>query len=271
MLSLQDDDTAGITFAGTTDLNLDCGLATNSTGSPAMTVEGSSARIRTTEMSAAGGLAPASNYLGNPKYFPGSPPVADPFEHVDVPPTSACQAARTIGGGANVSLAPGCFSGLDIAGTVSLAPGVYVIKDGPLRFAGNARVTGTGVTFVMTGSSGSTVSMLTVEGGATLNLTAPSSGDYAGLVFMQDRNAASVVSGVEATNSIAGNASITIKGSLYFPQQRVRVVGTGSLAGSCMRVVAKRIRFTGTSSGFAQSCPSDDDFRAYGTRVRLVD
>lgn len=52
---------------------------------------------------------------------------------------------------------------------------------------GSATLTGTGVTLVFT-SSGNNYASATINGGATVNLTAPATGSTAGIVLFGDRN-----------------------------------------------------------------------------------
>jgi hypothetical protein len=58
-------------------------------------------------------------------------------------------------------------------------------------------VTGTGVTFYLTGSQAG----FTINAGAALSLEAPKTGDYGGLLIFQDRTA-----NTGATNTLNGSA-----------------------------------------------------------------
>lgn len=270
MLSLEQNDRAGFLFAGNTNLDLDCGLATNSTGQPAILVDGTSSVIRTTEMSAMGDLQRYSNFVGSPKLFRGQPRQPDPYEELTVPTTTPCANAVTVGGGQTRNLSGGCFRGMRIEGSVNFAPGTYVINGGELRFAGNGTITGTGVTFILTGTTPSTVAKLTIEGGSSLTLSAPTSGPYEGVLFYQDRAALTLGNGAESVNTITGNSNLSLTGAVYFPSQRINYKGTGGLRSSCTRLIANRIGFTGTSSAFSGGCTSPDD-DLFGQRVRLVE
>jgi hypothetical protein len=71
---------------------------------------------------------------------------------------------------------------------VTLNPGIYYIDGGSLTLNGGAVVRGTGVTLVFTKKSGSSWPTATINGGATLNLTPPTTGPTAGIVMFGDRN-----------------------------------------------------------------------------------
>jgi hypothetical protein len=166
----------------------------------------------------------------------GSPYVPDPYGNVPSPSVGACQAATN-------PMNPGTYcGGLTLQGTTTLNSGVYVINGGVLKINAGANITGTGVTFFLT--NGATLS---INGNATLHLTAPTSGAYSGLVFYGDRTQA------DAVNTINGDASSTITGAIYFPSQQVRFLGNFSGSNGCTQVVADTIYYTGSST-FQTNC-----------------
>jgi hypothetical protein len=76
----------------------------------------------------------------------------------------------------NVTLSPGCYNNLSLSGTDTLNPGLYVIN-GQFH-VNNADVTGSGVTIYMTANVQDTN-----FSGARLTLSAPTSGNYNGMLF----------------------------------------------------------------------------------------
>jgi hypothetical protein len=125
---------------------------------------------------------------------------------------------------------------------VNLQPGVYVIDGGSLKLNANANLTGTGVTFFLT--NGATADF---NGNAQMNLTAPTSGPYSGLVLYGDRSQPSAI------NKINGNASSSITGAIYFPSQEVDFQGNFSGSNGCTQVVADKIYYTGSAT-FKTNC-----------------
>ena len=92
----------------------------------------------------------------------------------------------TLNGNATVS--GGAQSGnVNSNQTRTLNPGTYVIDGGDLSIGSQARVTGNGVTFILTSKTAAnnpnSIGQIKMNGGATLNLTAPSSGTYQGVLM----------------------------------------------------------------------------------------
>ena len=77
-------------------------------------------------------------------------------------------------------------------------------------------------------------------------------GEYRGLAFFQDRNAPVINSG--SPNKLYGGSNMNITGAIYFPTQRLSFSGGNSSEGTCTRIVAYMIDFTGTS-GLNTDCP----------------
>ena len=79
--------------------------------------------------------------------------------------------------------------------------GLYIIEGGGFTVSGNASVTGSGVTIFNAGSkyptTGGTYGSITLSGNGTFNLSAPTTGTYAGVVIFQpaDNTKALSVSG----------------------------------------------------------------------------
>ena len=119
----------------------------------------------------------------------------------------------------------------------TLMPGTYIMQDGPLSFGAGAEVTGEGVTFVFRGDK----SYLYTYDDVSLDFTAPRTGKYAGLIFMQDRHSSD-----DMTSIIKGNANIKLVGTSYFPTQDLFVGGLGEMGATspAMAFIADNITFT---------------------------
>jgi hypothetical protein len=166
-------------------------------------------------------------------------PLGDPFANLAMPSVPANCAGGNYNSGA---LQPGCYSGLSVNGAVTLNPGVYVINGGVLKLNGNADLSGSGVTFFLTG--GATVSM---NGNAVVNLTAPTSGTYAGMLFIDDPASPG------GSNTFNGAAGSRMTGALYFPKQDVQYAGNFSGVNGCTHIVANTVTWTGHAS-FSADC-----------------
>ncbi|MBB3234497.1 pilus assembly protein TadG-related protein [Phyllobacterium endophyticum] len=229
-------------FSGSSDVKLKgCSVIANSIDPNAIKVQGS-AKLEVDCLISAGGVDTGNGAVKTVCAAPITKAsiASDPFAGIAAPQASAtCQNAK-----AN-SLKPGTYcSGLALSGNVSLSPGVYVIKGGDFKINANARVQGDGVTIYL--AEGSRVSM---NGNATVQLSAPTSGVYSGILFFGDR------SSVGGSNTFNGTADSLLTGALYFAVQQVRYLGNFSGEGGCSQVVAGTIEWTG-NTGINQDCSS---------------
>ncbi len=272
VVSLESTSATGVSFSGNTTSDLGCGVATNSTGPAAISVNGSPTVIAS-PIAAVGGVPPASRFGTGSVTLPYSPPQPDPFANLpsaDIPPANRpCRDQYSVGPNQSAPpITPGCYKGMDLKGTVTLPPGVYYIDGGELSFGAQANVTGTGVTFILTSSTASTtpssIATLDMNGGAQLNLTAPSSGPYSGVLVYQHRSAPMT------TQQINGNSSSRIDGSFYMPAAEITFNGNAGLEVQCLRLVGRRVNFSGNSN-LVNTCPANSPTRGFnGLMVRLV-
>jgi Flp pilus assembly protein TadG len=222
------------------------------------------------------------SYTLNLKYpaQTGANPVADPYAGTlthaaflaDMATAPLCQPAN--GPFTNASVTPGCMinGGLNLkGGTLDLLPGTYWITDGDLQLGpggGTLQCTsctagGAGVTIILTTqkANGGTVGTVLLRSLANLNLVAPSTGPFAGMVLIQDGN------GVPAGDTINsdpgtpanGNAQESLSGLVYFPASTLSFHGTptGNVgAANCMVVVANKIQLQGNPMMAVGGCGS---------------
>ena len=262
-----------ITMSGSASLNFGCGLATNSKVGVAV-VPGGSADISATPIAAVGGLAASSHYASGTQLLPYSLPQPDPFASLPNPvvPSGSCPKGN-YGPKDNVTIPNGsCFNGLKIQGTVKLEDnGVFYIDGGSLDINSTATLTGKNVTIILTSSTAannpSSIADVDIAGGANINLSAPTSGPYKGLIFYQDRRALD-----SGSNTINGNSTSTYDGGFYFPSQEVQFNGTSGMTTNCMQLVALRLTFLGHTT-VANTCDKvTDGGEAFkGIQVRLVE
>jgi hypothetical protein len=273
VLALDNSATTGLTMLGNSTVNLGCGMAADSTGANAVTASGSST-VYATPISAVGGIPSSSNYAPGTQLLPGSSALDDPYANLPNPVLPACGAALSVNSNKTQSVANPtgvtCFSGgININGTVTFAPGIYYVDGGVVSFGAQASVTGAGVTFILTSATAATnpssIATLSINGGATINLTPMATGPYAGILFYQDRRAQD-----SGTNKVNGNASSVLEGAFYFPSQALQFNGTSGMVSNCIQIIAKRVTFTGNTS-ITNNCPVGSGAHAISTaHVRLV-
>jgi len=165
-------------------------------------------------------------------------PVADPYKNLPMPTPGTCQNFT----GNNHS--PGTYCG-DIAmhGHVdSFAPGVYIFNGGHISVNGGdnggmAMSSAGGVTFIFMNGA-----YMTMNGNPPITLSAPTTGTYAGMLFIGDRT------GTPATNTFTGSASSSMTGTIYFPNDNVQYAGNFAGFNGCTQVVANTIEWTGSTN-----------------------
>ena len=81
---------------------------------------------------------------------------------------------------------------------------------------------------------------MTITGGATINLSAPRSETYKGVLFFQDRNIVS-----SANSGIGGGANETYTGSIYMPTASLTFVGGSTTQALTTALIAKNINISG--------------------------
>jgi hypothetical protein len=262
VLALNATAAGAITLSGSANLNSpNCDVISDSNSGTAIQMNGSSQAHVSCMMSAGGASTTAGLSLTKcASVTTHVAPIADPYAGVPTP--TATGSCITVSG-QPTTLNPGNYChGLSInwAAPVTFNPGVYYVTGGNLSMNGNANVTGAGVTFFV--ASGNTSSL---NGGLTADLSGPSSGPYAGLVFYGDRTATS------GNNNFAGGANTKITGVVYYPTQNVSFAGGGSSGDHCTNLVANTITITGTAN-FNNACPATGFAKiGSGGRARLVE
>jgi Flp pilus assembly protein TadG len=191
----------------------------------------------------------------------GIAPAADPLANIPTPTvsTGTCSSncTKSFSGSSNNSIGPGTYNSISNtgSGTLTLTPGNYIINgnlsntgsgnlvlgagnytitgsfttsgsgaltlgagnytvQGNLSLTGSGALTGIGVTFFTQGSTA-------VTGSGSMDLEAPTSGTYDGVMFFQDRSDTQ-------TMSLTGSGGATFKGIVYAAAAPVTLTGSGS-------------------------------------------
>ena len=245
----------GVEVQGSAQVDLGCGTSANSPDGIAVDLSGSSL-LKSNPVSAVGGIDyAAGNVQAGTTMLPFGLKVEDPLASrmLAVPGGLACtgQSGR-VQPKEEVTLNPGRFcSGMDLKGDVTLSPGVYVIDGDSLTINSGAKVTGEGVTFVLTGSSPTSIATVSINGGADVDISAPTTtqdATWAGILFFQDPAG-------PATHSINGGADLRFEGIVYMPTGDLSFSGGSTQKADCLLLVTNTVKFTG-SSGLGNNCDS---------------
>jgi Flp pilus assembly protein TadG len=259
----------GLTIDSNGSMDADCGIQVNSASSNALKFS-SGGTITSTSNCVVGGVS----YDGGASATPAvaqCPAAADPLAAFPEPDHSSLPCDFTkkkIKEKTTVTLQPGVYcDGLDIAvdAKVTFNPGIYVMRDGPLKTSSHVTLTGSEVFFHFTGEN----SYLFVDSNSTMNFTAPKSGDFKGMLFYQDRNSTAGTSQIDS-----GNHS-RLDGIVYFPNTNIHLDSNGETLSEWTIWVAKSIKVDSAASlvvrnyDSTSSTPAPDAYLV-ANRARLV-
>ena len=240
--ALEETDTDGFWYNSSAQLDADCGLKVNSSHTWGTHLT-SNADVSVASASLTGGYVEesSSNLQADSgirtNVWPRSP---DPLAYLDPPPAGGCNFVDLELDAPAVTLSPGVYCGkltVKNATVVTLNPGVYVIKGGAFSTQSSSRVNGTGVTFFLTDSPSYPFKPLSFQSSSVLNLKAPTTGPYAGILFYQDPDA-----GLETDeHRWESNSVHVLEGALYFPTQVVRFESSVQISAAYTILVARRI------------------------------
>ncbi len=195
----------------------------------------------------AGGKVKTAGAKFTPEPQVDCPTMADPLSGRTPPASDTCNHTYTIINGGRRTLQPGVYcKGLWITNgaDVSLAPGIYVIKDGPLIVNDGGIFRGTDVALYLKGY----FSNLTFATNSTISLSAPKDGPLAGILIFDDPSGtpalsyppyappAPVVGNVVESqrapreHKILSDNARTLLGTIYMPQGRLIIDATKPIA-----------------------------------------
>jgi len=243
---------------GASSLTSSCGVYVNSSDLGAMKVNGGNSFVDAT----GGGI----NIVGSwtctngcayvsPTPNTGVAPAADPLASLPQPTFSGCDYVNWTQTSTNASstLNPGVFcGGIKISGgTVKLNAGTYILNGGGLSIQGNGTSVNGSEVFFFNTSYGYTIGNLAISGAPSVNLTAPTSGTYQGILYFRDRSVCP-----STNDAVTGNTNTVLSGSLY-----IHCANTGSsyvpavlmfsgqsTPGHYVALVADTVKITGNSN-----------------------
>jgi hypothetical protein len=205
---------ADISITGNASISVpNCGIVDDSSSSNAFSLTGN-ATLTAHSIGIVGGTSETGNIHVSPTPITGIAPDGNPLASLPnptVPPS--CTNSVNLTGNVTQTISPGCYSGIAATGniTLTLNPGVYIVNGSFGGFTGNVNITGTGVTLYLLGSTNMT-------GNVSLDLTAPTSGTYNGILIDQPSSNTQAL-------SLTGNSGSTLEGIIYAPGANVSFTG----------------------------------------------
>ena len=229
---------------GSATVTSSCGIYVNSSSSSAMSL-GGSATVNATQILLHGNYSKSNKSVLSPTPVTAADVFADPLASLPAPSFSGCDHVNwSWSSSSSVTLNPGVYCGgisITGSGTVTFNPGIYIMNGGGFNWGGSATLNGSHVMFYITGQSGYSAAPLNASGNGSINLTAPNSGTYEGLLFYQDRNVT-----YSTANTFIGNSSSVTSGAFYFPTTSLTY--SGSSTGRYQALVVKSITITGNAN-----------------------
>jgi hypothetical protein len=241
-----------------------CSVHANSTSPTAMRSE-KSAVLRSLRACSSGGyVGGAGNFTPVP--LTDCPKTRDPLAERPAPPEGGCLSSKLLKlKKVTRTLDPGTYCGGLVIGKgakITLNPGVYVIKDGPLVIgpssgnienlledvvdladlddgtpASTGYVRGNGVGFYFTGATKGKVAMR-LEKNSLVEITAPKSGPMAGLLFHENR-----ASAPDRRFEILSDTARRLVGTIYLPRGMLTISNNKTVADESeyTAIVVKRL------------------------------
>ena len=232
-----------LSVGGSSSMALSCGALVDSSSASALSTNGGGA-LTATAIGVVGGYS-GSGMTPTPKT--GIAPAPDPLSYLTPPSVGGCDHNNFhASGNGTVTLNRGVYcGGIQISGgpAVTFNSGLYILDGGGFQVSGSATLSGTGVTFYNTYDSNNSYAGVSLNGSGQVNLSAPTSGAYEGILFYQDPTVPS--SG--AASSITGNSASTFDGAIYFKTTSLTYTGNSSSSGYTL-ILARTVTVSGNST-----------------------
>jgi Flp pilus assembly protein TadG len=256
VLALDRSASGALTEQGSTQVTLTgCSVYDNSANAAAMSTGGT---FTADSVNVVGGISGSTSGITTTNGIrTGVAAASDPYSNVAIPSFSGCD-QNNFSAHSSMTINPGVYCNgisLNAGAVVTMNPGIYIIDQGSLFVRGGATLKGTGVTIIFTSSTHSNYATATINGNATINLTASNTGPTAGLVFFGDRNMPT------GTNfKLNGGSAQSFGGAIYLPQAALSYSGNSAASNGCTQIIADTVTFTGNSN-VALNCSG------YGTQA----
>jgi hypothetical protein len=226
------------------ELTTNCGVSINSTNPNALDVN-NSGQLNTQ----GGGIAIAGGWTGNKTPSPtpssGAPLFENPLKDLTMPTVGACTYNNFVVTG-TMTLSPGVYcGGITIAtgsNTANLQPGLYIMNGGGITVGTSGQMFGDEITLINTFDSTHVYKPFDFGTGCKAKLTAPTSGDWKGILMFQDPAAPT---GVTNTFACASDVDPELTGTIYFPTQTFFFDGSNTSTEIQGTVIAQNVIVSG--------------------------
>jgi Flp pilus assembly protein TadG len=197
----------------------DCAVYSNSVSTKSLWLH-DRARVSADLICIAGGFQGQEESFLLAKPVEDCAPLKDPLRqrpNPDVGNLDHCDYTHMIvPAGKEATFTPGVYcGGINImGGEVTLEPGVYTMKNGQLQVGGGGVLKGDNVGFFLVGKS----STILFGRASEISLTAPRTGDMAGLLFFEDRDTE-----FDTYHRITSRDARRLVGTMYLPKSKLLI------------------------------------------------
>lgn len=194
------------------------GIFVNSDDEEALCAVGNASILSDDTIEVVGGWDTNGGATIDPEPATGVPPTTDPMASMQPPPHpgGSCN-DYSLNANNSDTIDPGFYCKIKISGNAELTmnAGVYYIDSGDFDISGGGLLDAVGVMIYL--ASGD----FSITGNGDFNISAPTSGPYAGLMlFMDQENGGDI--------KIAGNGAVSTTGTIYGPISNLDISGNGS-------------------------------------------
>lgn len=266
------EDESGVVIRPNSDVEMECGVATNASAAKALQADGSS-KLEAPRVFAKGGIdGRAAIKESNVRAHTLAQ--EDPLQGTDPPlvPNTGCpNVTINPDSGGETTFEPGCYGAMYLNGKVRLQDGEYILNRGDFVVGPQGHVSCDACTIFLTSETAATdatsIGKVNISSTATVKMNATRQGPNSGILFYQDRHAARDLPGQE--NRIGGSSFSKLSGILYFPSETIYLDGNMGADLQCSRLLARRLVFSGRVY-ISKNCDGGDKMIFEGTEVRLL-
>jgi Flp pilus assembly protein TadG len=198
-----------------------CSVVDDSNNANALDFTGAGGSLSAGSVGVVGG---AGGHTGDSSPAPvtGIAPISDPLANLPAPTYDPASCTAVPAGTSWGPASPGgtvCYSGnISVKNNITMSAGTYVFT-GNLDLGGHGSLTGTGVTMYFAGPNGQLGGP--GNGNTTVDLTAPTSGPYNGILIYQDRTDANLA-------EFNGTPITNLTGIIYIPDAALEFSGNST-------------------------------------------
>lgn len=251
ILTLDQTGAGATTFTNNAGLvNDDCNVYTNSSNAAALLCD-NNCDIAANTYTVGGTRVVNNGELSGAVNLTGVSPAADPYADLPVPNSSTLTCTRTslLTVSSNQTISPGVYCGgikVNSNKTLTMQPGTYYFRS-KFDLSGNSTLNATGgVTIILLDDlclgNGGCRKEAGVGNNVRINLTAPTSGTYAGIALYAQGTA-------NTYQEFSNNVTLNIQGAIYAPGDRFYFHNNADFNPAlCAQIVAYRVFFENNAS-----------------------